>query len=123
MQKLLTLYEHPAAWRWIVVCDESEWSSLERHVGLQLTPNHEILGFTNLDARATCVRGWTLLNPIDISPEMQADHTIRHELGHILEMTGDENVAERRARLLLKQRLISQKAQGSAQRAPIAAGQ
>ncbi len=123
VQKLLTVYEHPAAWHWIVVCDESEWMRLERHVGLRLTPNNQILAFTNLDVRSTCLRGWMLTHPVDVSPELQPDHVIRHELGHILEMTGDEVVAERRAGLLLKQRLVEEKRMTAAQRFPMSTGQ
>lgn len=123
VQKLLGIYEHPVAWRWIVVCDEPEWTRLQRHVGLQVKLNSEVLAFTNLEVRATCIRGWMVIHPVDNSPEAQPDHTIRHELGHILESSGDENLAERRAKLLLRQKLLTQKMPLAVQQTQIETGQ
>lgn len=104
VQKTIYLYDHPGQWRWIIVCDESAWQRVEQHLGRQSDMHGVFLALTDPDNRLTYVRGEAILHPFNASDEMQPDHTIRHELGHILQNNGSCKVAEKYAVQLLELR-------------------
>lgn len=105
VQKLINLYDHPGSWHWIVVCDEPSWRLVETRMGQQSDQEHKILASTAIDERYTYIRGWAMTHPFSDVPEAQPDHTIRHELGHILNKSHDERVAEDYAKVMLQHRL------------------
>jgi hypothetical protein len=104
VQKIIDKYDHPAQWRWIVACDEPAWNRVEQHLGRQYRSDGLYLAFTDPDNRVTYVRGNMVLHPFSSSDLMQPDHTIRHELGHILQHEASCDMAERYAAQLLARR-------------------
>jgi hypothetical protein len=84
----------PKQWTWIVVCDEASWQQVETHTG-QTNLEGKLLGLSNLDSQMTYIRGFAVLHPFSARPEAQPQHTIAHELGHILLHTADEDKAEK----------------------------
>ncbi len=93
----IDLYDHPETWRWIVVCDQHAWKTVEAHLGRESNMSGVYLALTEFDQHLTYIRGDAVLHPISNAQEMQVDHTIRHELAHILLKSGDCAAAERYA--------------------------
>ena len=104
VRKEINLYDHPASWRWIIACDEPAWKRVEAHMGQESTSSFQILAATDLETRMTYIRGWALIHPLAALVDAQPDHTIRHELGHILARSHNEVMAEKYARDLLTRR-------------------
>jgi hypothetical protein len=92
---------HSPAWTWVIVCDEAAWKQFAVHIG---APDSDltIMAETDLQGRMTFVRGYTALHPLNNRAESQPEHTVAHELGHILLSTTDEGKAEKKANELLK---------------------
>ena len=90
----------PDGWTWIVACDEIAWKRVEDHLG-QLGVQGRILASSDLTYRITYVRGEDVLHPVAPGVDYSAEHTIAHELGHILMRTADEDKAEKKARELM----------------------
>jgi len=98
----IDLYDHLDQWRWIIVCDELAWERVERHLGRASDGRGAYLALTQYDQRLTYIRATLVLHPLNTSPEMQVDHTIRHELAHILLKSGSCEDAERYGRSMLE---------------------
>lgn len=107
IRPLLTEFQAPQSWTWVVVCDEPSWSSLAMRLNIQEDPGGTILAETDIVNHYTFIRGYKVLHPISDLEEAQPRHVIAHELGHILANTHDEGVAERRAEELLRTHLAS----------------
>jgi hypothetical protein len=99
---LIAQFNGPADWIWIIACDEAAWHQVEQHIGQADSLGGLTLGTTDLENHITYIRGFYVLHPHDDRPEAQPDHTIAHELGHILQRTHNEEKAERRAGELLR---------------------
>ena len=97
---LIAQFHGPADWTWIIACDEAAWHRVEMHTG-QANVSGKILGLTNLENHVTYIRGFAVLHPFNDTAEAQPQHTIAHELGHILMNTSNETKAERKAQELL----------------------
>jgi hypothetical protein len=83
-----------------VACDEIAWKRVEDHLG-QLGVQGRILATSDLTYRFTYVRGDDVLHPIGPGITYSPEHTIAHELGHILLNTHNEAKAERQCMMLL----------------------
>lgn len=99
---MITAYHGPANWTWIIACDEKAWGQVETHAGMSSDSNGQILGLTDLENDVTYIRGYAVLHPFNQSTEAQANHTIAHEIGHILTNSSNEGKAEDKANELLK---------------------
>ncbi|MCU1251559.1 MAG: hypothetical protein JWQ49_4588 [Edaphobacter sp.] len=106
MKPLIAQFHGPADWTWIIACDEAAWHRIEMHTG-QANVSGKILGSTDLENHVTYIRGFAVLHPFLDTAEAQPEHTIAHELGHILMNTSNETKAERKARELLSGQLVA----------------
>jgi hypothetical protein len=98
---LIAQFHGPADWTWIIACDEAAWHRIEVHIGQQNSVGGLTLGTTDLENHVTYVRGFYVLHPFNSDALAQPDHTVAHELGHILMNTPNEDNAEKKARELL----------------------
>jgi hypothetical protein len=94
---LLSRFNAPSDWTFIIVCDEAAWHRVEQHIGQRDPVGGLVLGTSDLENHVTYVRGNYVLRPASIDELAQPDHTIAHELGHIRLNTHDEHKAERKA--------------------------
>jgi hypothetical protein len=100
---LMLSYDHPTNWTWIIACDEAAWKRVEAHIGQMNSVHGETLGITDLESRVTYLRGFALIQPFTAEVEGQPEHTIVHELSHIILNNHDEVKVEKRARLIMQQ--------------------
>jgi hypothetical protein len=105
---LMLSYDHPANWTWIIACDEHAWDRVEVHMGQVFptpTPNvtARVLAITDLETRVTYIRGFAVLQPFTSQVEAQPEHTIAHELSHIILNSHNETIVEDRTRLVMQQ--------------------
>jgi hypothetical protein len=98
--------DSPEGWTWIVACDEIAWKRVEDHLG-QLGVQGRILATSDLEYHITYVRAEDVLHPVAPGLAYSAEHTIAHELGHILMHTADEDKAEKKARELLSGQMVA----------------
>jgi hypothetical protein len=91
----LVRYPRPAAWHWVLVCDEAGWWRFLRLSGRD--EQAEIYASTDLSARTTYIRGAKLLYPYDF--QARPDYIIAHELAHIRLQSSNEARADSLARL------------------------
>ena len=77
---------YPADWRIIVACTEEEWWDITHHYDATAART----AFTMRDARATVINARIFQEKIYSGPQ----HTLRHELGHIVCKSKSEEVAE-----------------------------
>lgn len=101
IKPLIAQYHGPSDWKWIIACDETAWNRVEAHTGMASDSTGKILGLTDLENHVTYIRGFAVLHPFNESVEAQPDHTIAHELGHILANTRNEDKAERKGQQLI----------------------
>lgn len=101
VRPLIAAYGSPGNWQWIIACDEGAWHQVEMHTG-QANVSGKILGTTDLENHVTYIRGFAVLHPFLDTADAQPNHTIAHELGHILMNTRNEDKAERKAGDLMK---------------------
>lgn len=80
LTKWLDVFPHPAKWTYVVLCDDSAWSSAMTKA--MSDPGQTIFGATTLDRSLTMFRGTTLLGLGD--RRITAEHLVAHELGHIM---------------------------------------
>jgi Zn-dependent peptidase ImmA (M78 family) len=62
---------------------------------------------TDLENHVTYIRGFAVVHPFNDTVEAQPEHTIAHELGHILLSTSNEGKAERKAQELLSGQMVA----------------
>lgn len=98
---LLVKFNAPRDWNWVIVCDEVGWKKAEHQID---RPDNTgvILGATFLKSHTTYIRGYAAVHPVNYLSTAQPEHTIAHELGHILLNTANEDKAERKADELMK---------------------
>jgi hypothetical protein len=96
-------YDHPANWTWIIACDEPAWKRVEVHMGQMNSVHGQTLASTDLETRMTYVRGVAVIQPFTAAFEAQPEHTIAHELSHIMLDSHDEAKVEKRTRLVMQQ--------------------
>jgi hypothetical protein len=105
---LMLSYDHPINWTWIIACDEPAWHRVEAHMGQGFINSQpyvtaRILASTDLETRVTYVRGFAVLQPFSSQVEAQPEHTIAHELSHIILNSHDEAKVEAHTRLVMQQ--------------------
>ena len=86
----LVRYPRPAAWHWVLVCDEAGWRRFLRLSGRE--EQAAIYASTDLAGRITYIRGAKLLYPFDLQAE--PDDIIAHELAHIQLESSSESRAD-----------------------------
>lgn len=95
LARSLVRYPRPAAWHWVLVCDEAGWRRFLRLSGRD--EQAEIYASTDLSGRTTYIRGAKLLYPYDL--QVGPDDIIAHELAHIRLQSSSEARADSLARL------------------------
>jgi hypothetical protein len=89
-KKIASRYPRPAAWHFIIVCEETSWKTVLSNLH-QYDPRYEVYGSTYLDSGVTYLRGWKLTHTSASDPS--PDRIIAHEDAHIyLHSTDDEKV-------------------------------
>ena len=76
----------PGDWRIIVACTDGEWQDITRHFDATAARS----AFTMRDAKVTVINADIFRERIYSGPE----HTLRHELGHIVCNSRSEEVAD-----------------------------
>jgi hypothetical protein len=102
VRTIISQYEHPAAWTWVIACDESSWNVLALHLRL-LTPMREVFAATDRKNQITYVRGYTLIHPLRDTPTVP-ENVIVHELVHADLNSADEDLVERVSQQRIKDR-------------------
>ena len=77
---------YPADWKIIVACTDGEWQDITRHFDATMTQS----AFTMRDFKVTVINARIFREKIYSGPE----HTLRHELGHIVCKSPSEDVAD-----------------------------
>jgi hypothetical protein len=90
----LVRYPRPAAWHWVLVCDEAGWRRFLRLSGRG--EQDSIYASTDLAGRATYLRGAKLFSASGFGVGL--NHVVAHELAHIWLNTEDESKADELAR-------------------------
>jgi hypothetical protein len=104
---LIAKFKGPTDWTFIIVCDEAAWQRVMVHIGQQESSKGLILGTTDRDSKVTYIRGFYVLSPYNTEADAQPEHTVAHELGHIMANTSNEAKAERKAQELLSGGLVA----------------
>jgi hypothetical protein len=86
----LVRYPRPAAWHWVLICDEAGWRRFLRFSGRY--EQAAIYASTDLSGRTTYIRGAKLLYPYDL--HAGPDDVIAHELAHIRLQSSSEACAD-----------------------------
>jgi hypothetical protein len=102
VRTIISEYQHPDAWTWVIACDEPSWNVLALHLRL-LTPMQEVFAATDRKNHITYVRGYTLLHPLRDYPTIP-ENVLVHELVHADLNSADEDLVERTAQQWIKER-------------------
>jgi hypothetical protein len=86
LQQIVTPLGYPPDWRIIVACTDGEWRAMTRHFDTTATDS----AFTIRAARLTVINARIFRKEIYSGPE----HTLRHELGHIVCNSRSEDIAD-----------------------------
>lgn len=77
---------YPADWKIVVACTDGEWQSITRHFDATASES----AFTMRDNKVTVINSRIFREKVYSGPE----HTLRHELGHIVCNTKSEDAAD-----------------------------
>ena len=86
LKQIVAPLAYPADWKIIVACTDGEWHQITRHFDVTVTRS----AFTMRDAKVTVINARIFRERIYSGPE----HTVRHELGHIVCNSKSEDVAD-----------------------------
>jgi hypothetical protein len=93
-------YPRPASWHYIIVCEESSWTTILKRLG-HYDPNYEVYGRTYADSGVTYLRGWKLTHTS--SSEPSPDRIVAYEEAQSYLHTADTGRAEMLAQQWIKQ--------------------
>jgi hypothetical protein len=86
LKQIVAPLGYPADWKIIVACTDGEWREITRHFDVTTSES----AFTICDAKVTVINARIFRERIYSGPE----HTLRHELGHIVCNSKSEDVAD-----------------------------
>jgi hypothetical protein len=86
LKQIVAALSYPADWKIIVACTDGEWREITRHFDVTTSES----SFTMYDAKVTVINARIFREKIYSGPE----HTLRHELGHIVCNSKSEDIAE-----------------------------
>jgi hypothetical protein len=84
--EIVTPLGYPRDWRIIIACTDGDWWDIVRHYDATIS----LSAFTIRDAKVTVINARIFREKIYSGPQ----HTLRHELGHIVCNAKSEEVAE-----------------------------
>ncbi len=86
LEQIVDPLAYPGDWKIIVACTDGEWQDITRHFDAMDARS----AFTIRDAKVTVINAEIFREKIYSGPE----HTLRHELGHIVCNSKSEEVAD-----------------------------
>jgi hypothetical protein len=86
LKQIVAPLAYPADWKIIVACTDGEWQDITRHFDVTTSES----AFTMREAKVTVINARIFREKIYSGPE----HTLRHELGHIVCNSKSEYVAD-----------------------------
>ncbi|MGB6386243.1 MAG: hypothetical protein WBD25_04695 [Terriglobales bacterium] len=86
LRQIVAPLAYPADWKIIVACTDGEWQEITRHFDVTTSES----AFTMCDAKVTVINARIFRETIYSGPE----HTLRHELGHIVCNSKSEEIAD-----------------------------